>query len=247
MSNFKKMIAIIGTTGGIGQSFLDQYIADDQVLHIYSFARRELNINSEKVTHHYIDICNESTIKTATESLPENLHFDIIIVATGILHSNKIKPEKTINSLTASSFLDVLQINTAGPALALKYFLPYLRPKTRAVFAVLSARVGSISDNQLGGWYSYRASKAALNMIIKTTAIEQQRKHTDHIIVGLHPGSVDTPLSKPFQQRSKNTFFTPENSVLYLSISSFLSLCGIPKLAAFTLVKVSSITSPSGS
>ena len=216
MTNFKKNIAIIGTTGGIGQAFLDQYIADDQVSHIYSFARRDLNINSEKVTHHYIDICNESTIKTATESLPENIHFDIIIVATGILHSNKIKPEKTINSLTASSFLDVLQINTVGPALALKYFLPYLRPKKRAIFAILSARVGSISDNRLGGWYSYRASKAALNMMIKTTAIEQQRIDPEHIIIGLHPGSVDTILSKPYQKRSKNTFFTPKQSALYL-------------------------------
>jgi NAD(P)-dependent dehydrogenase (short-subunit alcohol dehydrogenase family) len=103
-----------------------------------------------------------------------------------------------------------LHANTVVPALVAKYFLPKLSKTNRSVFAALSARVGSISDNRLGGWYAYRASKAALNMIIKTAAIEMQRVNKHAIVVGLHPGTVDSALSKPFQARvPEDRLFTP--------------------------------------
>ena len=99
------------------------------------------------------------------------------------------------------------------PAFAMKYFLPHLNKVTTAVFAVLSARLGSISDNHLGGWYAYRASKSALNMIIKTASIEAKRTHPQAIILGLHPGTVDSKMTQPFQKNIKKTLFQPEESV----------------------------------
>jgi NAD(P)-dependent dehydrogenase (short-subunit alcohol dehydrogenase family) len=102
-------------------------------------------------------------------------------------------------------------INTIGPAMCAKYFLPLLRRDEKAVFAALSARVGSISDNRMGGWYAYRASKAALNMILKTLSIEYGRRFKQAVIAGLHPGTVDTNLSKPFQSNVQpGKLFTPE-------------------------------------
>ena len=103
------------------------------------------------------------------------------------------------------------QINAIGPAMVAKHFLPLLSKRRKAVFAALSARVGSIGDNRLGGWHSYRASKAALNMLIKTMSIELARRNPDALIVGLHPGTVDTPLSEPFQRNvADGKLFTPE-------------------------------------
>jgi NAD(P)-dependent dehydrogenase (short-subunit alcohol dehydrogenase family) len=120
-------------------------------------------------------------------------------------------PEKTLRELDAEVMAHVLAINTIGPAMVAKHFLPRMRPGTKSVFAVLSARVGSISDNRLGGWYSYRASKAALNMLLKTLAIEHARRFPASIVAGLHPGTVATPLSAPFQQRvPEGKLFTPD-------------------------------------
>ena len=125
---------------------------------------------------------------------------DLVIVATGILHDGPdLRPEKTWRSLDASALERVYRINTIGPALIAKHLLPSLAPDRKSVFAALSARVGSISDNRLGGWHAYRASKAALNMLIKTFAIELARRNPKALCVGLHPGTVDTKLSRPFQ------------------------------------------------
>jgi NAD(P)-dependent dehydrogenase (short-subunit alcohol dehydrogenase family) len=124
---------------------------------------------------------------------------DLVFVATGLLHDDQISPEKTLKSVTAEALEHAFRINTVGPALIGKHALPRLRKDAKAIFAALSARVGSISDNRLGGWHSYRASKAALNMIIRNFAIELGRTRPAAICVGLHPGTVDTALSKPFQ------------------------------------------------
>jgi NAD(P)-dependent dehydrogenase (short-subunit alcohol dehydrogenase family) len=120
-------------------------------------------------------------------------------------------PEKSIKDLSADKFLDMFNVNTIPTALIAKYFLPLLHRDRVTKFASLSARVGSIEDNQLGGWYSYRASKSALNMILKGLSIEQQRLNPKSIIFGLHPGTVDTKLSRPFQKKNKE-YFTPEFS-----------------------------------
>ena len=119
-------------------------------------------------------------------------------------------PEKSLRELSLEKFQRLFLVNTIIPALIAKHFCPYLNKETPSVFAALSARVGSISDNQLGGWYSYRSSKAALNMIIKNTAIEINRTNKQAIIVGIHPGTVNSNLSKPFQKNvPKEKLFSP--------------------------------------
>jgi len=147
---------------------------------------------------------------------------DCVIVATGLLHDETrdpaIKPEKALRQLSVAQCEAVFQANTIVPAMIAKHFIPTLNRQNRSVFAALSARVGSISDNQLGGWYSYRASKAALNMLIKTAAIETSRSNKQAIIIGLHPGTVDSQLSKPFQKHvPSEKLFSPQKAVTHLA------------------------------
>jgi NAD(P)-dependent dehydrogenase (short-subunit alcohol dehydrogenase family) len=137
-----------------------------------------------------------------------------VIVATGILYENTIMPEKSLRELSPEKFLRLFEVNTILPALIAKHFLPKLNKHNRSLFAALSARVGSISDNRLGGWYSYRASKSGLNMIIKNAAIEINRTNKQAVIVSLHPGTVNSKLSKPFQSNVPDgKLFTPDYSV----------------------------------
>ena len=125
----------------------------------------------------------------------------ITIVATGALaFGDGAPPEKTLRAIDADRMAGLLAVNTIGPALVAKHVLPLLPRDRRTVFACLSARVGSISDNRLGGWHSYRASKAALNMLVRDFAIEMRRTHPQAIVVALHPGTVDTALSHTFQR-----------------------------------------------
>ena len=123
-----------------------------------------------------------------------------MIVATGLLHGEGIAPEKSMRAIEGAALDRYFRVNATGPALVMRHFLPLLARDRRALFVALSARVGSIDDNRIGGWVGYRASKAALNQIIRTVSIELSRTHRDAIIVGLHPGTVDTPLSAPFQR-----------------------------------------------
>lgn len=143
---------------------------------------------------------------------------DLVIVASGMLSPPGADgPEKTYRHQTADAFEKVFAVNTIGPALVAKHFLPKMPRKGRTVFAVLSARVGSISDNRIGGWHAYRASKAALNMLVRNFAIEQSRRNPDSIVVSLHPGTVDTGLSKPFQANVPDAqLFTPTQSATKL-------------------------------
>lgn len=139
---------------------------------------------------------------------------DLVIVASGILHAPGIMPEKSLRDISADKFMQLYQANAIVLALIAKYFVPALSKKHRSVFAALSARVGSISDNRLGGWYACRASKAALNMTIKNVAIETQRTNKQAIVCALHPGTVDSPLSEPFQKNvPEGKLFTADYSV----------------------------------
>jgi NAD(P)-dependent dehydrogenase (short-subunit alcohol dehydrogenase family) len=132
-----------------------------------------------------------------------------VFICNGILHSNDIKPEKRLEDFNDESFNEVMAANALTPMLWIKKLIPILTGKTSCKIIVFSARVGSISDNRLGGWYSYRASKAALNMMLKTTAIELARRAKNIKIISFHPGTTDTPLSKPFQNNvPENKLFT---------------------------------------
>ena len=145
-------------------------------------------------------------------------HLNIVISATGILHdANGLQPEKSWRMVTASAMQRAFLLNATGPALVAKHFLPLLAPGSKSAFAALSARVGSIEDNQFGGWYAYRASKAALNMLIKSLSIELARRNPGALCVGLHPGTVDTKLSKPFQRSvPENQLFSARTAARHL-------------------------------
>jgi NAD(P)-dependent dehydrogenase (short-subunit alcohol dehydrogenase family) len=217
-------VVIIGASGGLGSAFVKLFSADVSNT-VHAFARAE--IKSELTNVHYgrIDYADEESLKEAAEKSAQDRPLDLVIVATGILHDNGLMPEKSLRDLNTSSFERIFLVNTIGPALVAKYFLPKLQRNQRAVFAALSARVGSIADNRLGGWYAYRASKAALNMLILNASIEITRSQKQAIVVGLHPGTVATALSKPFQQRvpSDKLFSTDYSARQLISVIEGLS------------------------
>lgn len=207
-------IAIIGASGGLGSAFVNLF-ADDPSNTVYAFSRSKIKNESAHahLTNIYrgrIDFADELSIKQAAEQSTKTARLDCVVVATGILHDTGMMPEKSLHDLSAENFERSFLANTIGPALVAKHFLPKIQHKQRTVFAALSARVGSISDNRLGGWYAYRASKCALNMIIKNAAIEMSRHNKQAIIVALHPGTVDSKLSQPFQANIPDQkLFTP--------------------------------------
>ena len=197
-----KNTIIIGSTGGIGEALTRQLTAQGHTVTALS-----------RTSTPPIDLTDEPTIAAAAAHLAANAPYDLILVATGILQTATISPEKTFRDLTPATLATYFAVNATGPALIAKHFLPLLPKTGRGVFAALSARVGSIGDNRLGGWYGYRASKAALNMLIKTLAIEVARSRPDAIVVALHPGTVDTALSKPFQRGvAPEKLFTADHS-----------------------------------
>ena len=203
---------IIGASGGIGRAFVKSLLENFPQEKVYAFSRSGADFDNPQVINGRIDITDEGSIDKAAASITEPLKR--VIVATGILHNEKLSPEKTINSLSLENMKTVFEINTFGPALIARYFLPKLIDSDASLFAAISARVGSISDNGLGGWYSYRASKTALNMILKTASIEVARKNKNTVVVGLHPGTVDTDLSKPFKANvPEGKLFDAEYSV----------------------------------
>ncbi|MEO9459308.1 MAG: SDR family NAD(P)-dependent oxidoreductase [Lentilitoribacter sp.] len=208
-----KNITIIGASGGIGKAVVEQLSNSAQIEKILACGRTEISYKAPNVDYQTIDLTDEATIEAAAKRACEIGPQDLVFVTTGFLHNNDVKPEKAIRDLSIEGFEQNFAINTIGPALVAKHFLPIMRKDDKSVFACLSARVGSISDNGLGGWYAYRASKAALNMVLKNLSIEAHRRYKQMIILGLHPGTVDSSLSEPFQGNvSKEKLFTPQYS-----------------------------------
>ena len=198
-------VAIFGCSGSIGKALCIEYINKPNIDNIIAYSRSGEEFENNLIKSIKVDYCNEQSLAEAASSL--QIKLDIIIVAIGALDN----PEKSIRDLSAEKFLDMFNANTIPTALIAKYYLPCLYRDRITKFASISARVGSIQDNELGGWYSYRASKSALNMILKGLSIEQQRSNHDSIIFGLHPGTVDSKLSRPFQKKNKE-YFSPEFS-----------------------------------
>lgn len=193
---------VIGASGGIGS-------ATATALEERNRAVIALSRHSEPA----LDLIDEQSIAAAAHSLAmRGIEPDLVIVATGLLHGNGVTPEKSLRELSPEQLIRSYQVNAIGPALVAKHFLPIMPRDRRAVLAALSARVGSISDNRLGGWHSYRASKAALNMLIRNIAIEWQRKNPLAIIVGLHPGTVETRLSAPYKGNAQQTRLAPNDA-----------------------------------
>lgn len=189
-------VAVFGASGGIGSALVDLLKTDPRVSQLYPISRAKTCANA--IIINYDD---ESTISGAAELIREGGSLDLVIVATGLLHNNNgLYPEKTFRSIDPGSLEQLYRVNVIGPALVAKYFVPLLSPDRKNVFAILGARVGSITDNNLGGWYGYRMAKAALVMLTRTLAIESARRNSHTVCVALHPGTVNTALSKPFQR-----------------------------------------------
>ena len=179
---------VIGASGGIGAALIERLAADPRVSRVHGFSRRSAVA---------LDLTNEASIAAAAASVEAPR---LVIVATGLLQDASQSPEKRLADLNPVRLARSFQVNAIGPALVLKHFAPRLPREGKAVLAVLTARVGSIADNRLGGWYGYRASKAAANQFVRTAAVELAARRKDAICVALHPGTVDTPLSAPFQR-----------------------------------------------
>jgi len=190
---------VIGASGGIGAAVVEALRASNRFAVVHALSRSGTGLDLE----------DEASIAAAAARIAEGPTPTLVFVATGVLHHGEA-PERSFRAMTADHLLRDYRINTVGPALVAKHFLPLLPRDRRAVFAALSARVGSISDNRLGGWHSYRASKAGLNMILRNLAIEMARSHPQAVVAGLHPGTVATDLSAPFQAGVKpEKLFTP--------------------------------------
>lgn len=183
---------VFGARGGIGAAFAAELGAHPRVAKVCAAAR-----GAEAPWS--FDLQDEASIAAVAAAAAAEGPLDLVLVATGVLHSATLRPEKSWRSLDAAALAEAFAINATGPALIAKHTLGLLRRDAKSAFACLSARVGSIEDNRLGGWHAYRASKAALNMLIRTCAVELRRGNPAALCVGLHPGTVDTRLSQPFQ------------------------------------------------
>lgn len=206
-------IVVIGASGGIGAAFCEllSQRPGDGVVHALSRNAPALELTNIRASD--IDLTSEFSIESAARRIHAYGPIDMVLVATGMLHRYDLQPEKRLAELRADHMAELFAINTIGPALIAKHFLPLLRRTGKTVFAALSARVGSIADNRLGGWMSYRTSKAALNMVLKTASIEHARRWPDSVVVGLHPGTVATALSAPFQSGvPQGKLFTPQQA-----------------------------------
>lgn len=197
---------VIGASGGIGNALVDALREED--IAVRALARSFAGDD-------HIDIEDEASIAAAAATLvvPPTL----VIVATGLLHDGNVGPERAMAELDPATLARQFAVNAIGPALVAKHVLSRMPRTGRVVFAALSARIGSIGDNRMGGWYGYRAAKAALNQFLRTAAIEQKRFNDRSIVVGLHPGTVDTALSKPFQRNVRpDQLFSPSRAAVQL-------------------------------
>jgi len=198
--NLNRNALVIGASGGIGGALAREY------------ATRGFVITGLSRSEHGLDLLDPHSIDSTMQSLDGP--FARVIVATGILAPSGRRPEKSLARIDAEAMAQVFAVNAIGPALIARH-LPRLLPRDQAAVAVaLSARVGSIGDNRLGGWYSYRASKAALNQIWHTAAIEIARSHRQAVLAALHPGTVDTALSADYRAREK---FSPAKAAARLA------------------------------
>ena len=174
------------------------------------------NVDNPKIQSIEIDYSREETFDNLNDILQLE-SISTIIIATGILHTDQIKPEKSIAGVDLVTLQKVFQVNVFGPTLLVKKLLPLIKKSKAVKIVFLSARVGSITDNSLGGWHSYRSSKSALNMMISNLSIELQRIDKAHVVIGVHPGTVQSQLSEPFLKNVKHNIFSPKESVGLLS------------------------------
>ncbi|UCH28142.1 MAG: SDR family oxidoreductase [Myxococcales bacterium] len=226
MDNSRSAV-VQGASRGIGLEITRQLLRRDPGLRVWATCRapeetedlEDLAVSSAgRLTVLPLDVTDEDSVERAARRFGEATdRAHVVINVSGVLHGPRFRPEKKLDHVDSDALHAVFAVNAFGPLLVAKHFHRFLRHDERSVFASFSARVGSISDNRLGGWYAYRASKAAQNMITKTLSIELARVAPRAIVVGLHPGTVDTDLSRPFQRHvPKDRLLTPAASVASL-------------------------------
>ncbi len=204
--------AVFGASGGIGAALVRHLAARDDVAEVHAGSRRGAVPAGAKVHPFRFDALDDARLAASVAAIGAPL--DLVIVATGRLtRADGSGPEKALRQVSPAALAELFADNAIVPTMIARAVLPLLRKDARAVLAVLSARVGSIGDNRLGGWHSYRASKAALNMLVRTIAIETARSAPQAVVAALHPGTVATPLSAPFQRGvAPDRLFTPDVS-----------------------------------
>lgn len=196
-----RLAVVVGARGGIGSALVQALATSGRFDTVLALSRSPAVSDAPGgvVADGFLDLTDEESIAAAANRASSLGEPRLVIVATGILHDPTLRPERSFRSLEPGSMERAFAINATGPALVAKHFLPLLPKTGRSVFAAISARVGSIGDNRLGGWHAYRSSKAALNMLLANFAIELARQRPEALCLGLHPGTVDTALSRPFQ------------------------------------------------
>ena len=217
-------ILIVGASAGIGYAMADQLASEATVQTLVLCSRRatssepllrlqsKLMAVGKQCLLQDVDVTDAESLSSMIIQLKNHLQtIDLIVNTAGLLHAKDVAPEKMLEHISLPAMQQVFAVNAFGPILLAQALMPWLRAKRRVVFASLSARVGSISDNRLGGWYSYRASKAAQNQLLKTLSVELTRRNPESIVLALHPGTTDTGLSRPFQANvAQEKLFTPD-------------------------------------
>ncbi len=197
------LAVVIGATGGIGRAVADALAASGRFAAVLRLSRS---------SQPRLDLTDEASIEEAAEHIAAHeLELRLVFDATGFLHDADYGPEKQLAHIQADHMARAFALNATGPALLMKHLLPRLPRQGKAVFATLSAKVGSIGDNRHGGWYAYRASKAALNQLVRSAAIEVARKRPEAVCLALHPGTVATQLTQPFSKQGL-TVRSPETA-----------------------------------
>ncbi|MBR7889061.1 SDR family NAD(P)-dependent oxidoreductase [Marinomonas sp. A79] len=210
MSDFYALV--IGASSKISHAAIAQFEQNDACLGVFAVSRTAPVESFDPKTHWFECDYSETAIRQVCKGLmPFAGKITKVLICNGILHEDSMMPERKLEDVTAAQLERTFQVNTIIPMLWLSHILPLVKGETSAQISVFSARIGSISDNKTGGWYSYRASKAALNMLIQTCSIEYARRAKNVKLIAFHPGTTDTPLSKPFQRSvPEGKLFTPE-------------------------------------
>ena len=227
-----KHVMLFGISGGIGSAMLVEFLNRFKDITIYTPTREKQDLstydltNGQSIVHMDWDSNDESSFEAIAAHLKTSeIRLDFCVAALGALHSEDHKPEKKLGQITKDQMMWYYNVNAILHSIIIKHFSSLMNKNEPSIMGLLSARVGSISDNKLGGWYSYRAAKAALNMIIKTASIEMKRYNKQLSIIGIHPGTVDTNLSKPFQHHiPEQKLFTPAHSITSIFENIFLKI-----------------------
>ena len=205
MNSAGRCALVLGASGGLGSAMVSEFLNDPEIDKVFAVSSKKNPVgsnegqNQSKLVWLRAEYSETEMADTVSQLIPHAGTFSRVCVCHGLLHSDKLWPEKRLEDITSEALQEIFHSNTVVPALWLKLLFKILKGQTPCIVATMSARVGSLSDNNLGGWYAYRASKAALNMVLKTASIEYARRAKNVKLIAFHPGTTDTALSKPFQ------------------------------------------------